>query len=140
VTLLWCEEKGNVVTFNDLAPSYGTPPGSPLLRLGPGLSGTLSGLIMEEDGRQQLRLRLGQPPDDEEAPWDAPLPCSPASVSNPPECWRCATRSWPRRCCVRSAMPCSGSRTDRPGRGGRRLPGAACSRSHRVAGPSTQNP
>ena len=51
----------------------GTPPGSPLLRLGPGLSGTLSGLILEENGRQQLRLRLGQPPRDEEAPWDAPL-------------------------------------------------------------------
>jgi hypothetical protein len=73
VTLLWCEEDGRVVAFNDLAPSYGTPPGSPLLRLGPGLSGTLSGLIMEDGGRQQLRLRLGQPPDDEEAPWDAPL-------------------------------------------------------------------
>jgi hypothetical protein len=73
VTLLWCEVDGSVVTFNDLAPSYGTPPGSPLLRLGPGLSGTLSGLIMEEGGRQQLRLRLGQPPDDEESPWDAPL-------------------------------------------------------------------
>jgi hypothetical protein len=73
VTLLWCEEGGTVLNFNDLAPSYGTPPGSPLLRLGPGLSGTLSGLILEENGRQQLRLRLGQPPADEEAPWDAPL-------------------------------------------------------------------
>jgi hypothetical protein len=73
VTLLWCERDGELLTFNDLAPDYGTPPGSPLLRLGPGLSGTLSGLIMEEGGRQQLRLRLGQPPEDEEAPWDAPL-------------------------------------------------------------------
>lgn len=43
------------------------------MRLGPGLSGTMSGLILEEDGRQQLRLRLGQPPADEEAPWEAPL-------------------------------------------------------------------
>jgi hypothetical protein len=73
VTLLWCEENGALVTFNALAPTYGTPPGTPLLRLGPGLSGTLSGLIMEEGGRQQLRLRLGQPPADEEAPWEAPL-------------------------------------------------------------------
>lgn len=73
VALLWCERDGSLLSFNDLAPEYGTPPGSPLLRLGPGLSGTLSGLIMEEGGRQQLRLRLGQPPDDEEAPWDAPL-------------------------------------------------------------------
>jgi hypothetical protein len=73
VTLMWCEQNGELLTFNDLAPDYGTPPGSPLLRLGPGLSGTMSGLILEENGRQQLRLRLGQPPDDEEAPWDAPL-------------------------------------------------------------------
>jgi hypothetical protein len=73
VTLLWCEQQGELLAFNDLAPDYGTPPGSPLLRLGPGLSGTLSGLILEEGGRQQLRLRLGQPPEDEEAPWDAPL-------------------------------------------------------------------
>lgn len=73
VTLLWCEQNGSLLTFNDLAPDYGTPPGSPLLRLGPALSGTLSGLVLEESGRQQLRLRLGQPPEDEEAPWDAPL-------------------------------------------------------------------
>jgi hypothetical protein len=73
VTLLWCERNGELLVFNDLAPDYGTPPGSPLLRLGPGLSGTLSGLILEEDGRQQLRLRLGRPPEDEEAPWDATL-------------------------------------------------------------------
>jgi hypothetical protein len=73
VTLLWCEEEGQLLVFNDLAPSDGTPPGSPLLRLGPGLSGTLSGLVLEEDGRLQLRLRLGQPPEDEEAPWEAPL-------------------------------------------------------------------
>jgi hypothetical protein len=73
VTLMWCEEAGALLTFNDLAPDYGTPPGSPLIRLGPGLSGSLSGLILEEGGRQQLRVRLGQAPEDENAPWDAPL-------------------------------------------------------------------
>ena len=73
VRLLWCERDGSLLSFNDLAPDYGTPPGSPLLRLGPGRSGTLSGLVLEEGGRQQLRLRLGQPPLDEEAPWEAPL-------------------------------------------------------------------
>jgi len=73
VALLWCEEAGRLLAFNDLAPEHGTPPGSPLLRLGPGLSGTLSGLVLEENGRQQLRLRLGQPPADEERPWDGPL-------------------------------------------------------------------
>lgn len=73
VALLWCERDGALATFADLAPEYGIPPGSPLMRLGPGLSGTMSGLIREEDGRQQLRLRLGQPPADEEAPWEAAL-------------------------------------------------------------------
>lgn len=73
VSLLWCERDGALAAFSDLAPDYGVPPGSPLLRLGPGLSGTMSGLILEEGGRQQLRLRLGQPPVDEEAPWEAPL-------------------------------------------------------------------
>jgi hypothetical protein len=73
VALLWCEENDRLLAFSDLAPDYGIPPGSPLLRLGPGLSGTLSGLILEENGRQQLRLRLGQTPEDEEAPWAAPL-------------------------------------------------------------------
>lgn len=73
ITLLWCERAGSLATFSDLAPDYGIPPGSPLMRLGPGLSGTMSGLILEEGGRQQLRLRLGQPPSDDEAPWEAPL-------------------------------------------------------------------
>lgn len=73
VSLLWCERDGSLATFEDLAPATGTPPGSPLMRLGPGLAGTLSGLVLEEDGRQQLRLRLGQPPADENLPWEAPL-------------------------------------------------------------------
>jgi hypothetical protein len=73
VTLLWCEKDGELARFADLAPDYGIPPGSPLMRLGPGLSGTMSGLILEEDGRQQLRLRLGQAPTDEGAPWESPL-------------------------------------------------------------------
>jgi hypothetical protein len=73
VSLLWCERDGALAVFSDLAPDYGVPPGSPLMRLGPGLSGTMSGLILEEDGRQQLRLRLGQPPTDDDAAWEAPL-------------------------------------------------------------------
>jgi hypothetical protein len=73
VALLWCESDGALAIFSDLAPDYGIPPGSPLMRLGPGLSGTMSGLILEEGGKQQLRLRLGQPPADPEAPWEAPL-------------------------------------------------------------------
>lgn len=73
VALLWCETDGRLVEFRDLSPTPEPPPGSPLLRLGPALAGTLSGLILEEGGRQQLRLRLGQPPVDETKPWEAPL-------------------------------------------------------------------
>jgi hypothetical protein len=73
VALLWCERDGSLAEFADLAPDYGIPPGSPLLRLGPGLSGAMSGLVREEGGRQQLRLRLGQPPADEADPWHAPI-------------------------------------------------------------------
>ncbi len=73
VSLLWCEEDGKLATFRELGPPAGPPPGSPLLRLGPSLSGELSGLVFEEEGRQQLRLRLGQPPADEARVWDAPL-------------------------------------------------------------------
>jgi hypothetical protein len=73
VALLWCEEGGRIIEFKAFSPTPEPPPGSPLLRLGPALAGTLSGLIMDEGGRQQLRLRLGQPPADETRPWAAPL-------------------------------------------------------------------
>lgn len=73
IALLWCERAGKLLRFRDLAPAQGIPAGSPLMRLGPGLSGALSGLIREESGRQQLRLRLGQPPADGEDPWQVPL-------------------------------------------------------------------
>ena len=73
VALLWCERDGRLEDFAAFSPTPEPPPGSPLLRLGPALAGTLSGLVLEEGGRQQLRLRLGQPPDDETRPWLAPL-------------------------------------------------------------------
>ncbi len=73
VALLWCEEDASLITFREAGPAAGPPPGSPLLRLGPVMAGELAGLVLEEDGRRQLRLRLGQPPEDESTPWDAPL-------------------------------------------------------------------
>ena len=73
VALLWCDEDGRLLEFRDFSPSPEPPPGSPLMRLGPALAGTLSGLILEESGRQQLRLRLGQLPLDETRLWEAPL-------------------------------------------------------------------
>lgn len=72
LTLLWVAQGDELAEFRDLASTAGPPPGSPLLRLGPAFAGSLSGLILEEDGRQQMRLRLGQLPADEDRPWDAP--------------------------------------------------------------------
>jgi len=73
LALMWCEKDGLLLSFRDVSPSTEPPPGSPLMRLGPALAGTLSGLIMEDGGRQQLRLRLGTPPQDETRLWDSAL-------------------------------------------------------------------
>ena len=62
-----------VVSFGDVAPQAGPPPDPPLARLGPAISGALSGLILEDGGRLQMRLGLVQPPDDPDRPWRAPL-------------------------------------------------------------------
>ncbi len=72
VALLWVEIGDSLATFRDLASPAGPPPDPPLLRLGPALSGELSGMIRETAGRQMLRLRLGVAPADEARPWDVP--------------------------------------------------------------------
>jgi hypothetical protein len=73
VSLLWVADDDGLVSFRDLGPSAGPPPDPPLLRLGPLIAGALSGMILEEGGRQMLRLRMGVPPRDERLPWEAPL-------------------------------------------------------------------
>jgi len=73
VSLLWVADRDGLVSFRDLGPSAGPPPDPPLLRLGPLIAGALSGMILEEGGRQMLRLRMGIPPPDERLPWEAPL-------------------------------------------------------------------
>lgn len=72
-TILWVEEAEGLATFSELAPSAGPPPGSPLDRLGPALAGGLSGLILEDAGRLQIRLGLVVPPDPPDRPWRAPV-------------------------------------------------------------------
>ncbi len=62
-----------VVPFRDVAPDAGPPPDPPLARLGPAISGALSGLILEDGGRLQMRLGLVHPPDDPARPWRVPL-------------------------------------------------------------------
>lgn len=71
--VLWVADDDGVVSFSDVAPAAGPPPDPPLTRLGPALSGALSGLIREEDGRLAIRLTPVAPPADATRPWRAPL-------------------------------------------------------------------
>lgn len=73
LTVLWVADEAGVASFRDVAPSAGPPPDPPLGRLGPSMSGALSGLILEDGGRLQMRLGLIAPPDDPTRPWRVPL-------------------------------------------------------------------
>lgn len=73
LTLLWVVDGEGVISFRDAAPAAGPPPDPPLTRLGPSLAGALSGLILEDAGRLQLRVGALVPPDDPARPWRAPL-------------------------------------------------------------------
>ena len=73
LTVLWVADDEGVVSFRDVAPAAGPPPDPPLARLGPAVAGALSGLILEDAGRLQLRLGGVVPPDDPTRPWGAPL-------------------------------------------------------------------
>jgi hypothetical protein len=73
LTLLWVADDDGVLTFRDAAPLAGPPPDPPVMRLGPALSGALSGLILEEDGRLCVRLAPIAPADDDRLPWLSPI-------------------------------------------------------------------
>jgi hypothetical protein len=73
MAILWVADADGVVSFRDVAPTAGPPPDPPLGRLGPGVSGALSGLILEDAGRLQMRLGLVAAPDDPTRPWRTPL-------------------------------------------------------------------
>jgi hypothetical protein len=73
LAVAWVTDDEGVVSFRDVAPVAGPPPDPPLARLGPAVSGALSGLILEDDGRLQMRLGLIAPPDDPARPWRVPL-------------------------------------------------------------------
>jgi hypothetical protein len=70
--VLWIGDDEGIVRFTDVAPAAGPPPDPPLARLGPALSGALSGLILEEDGRLCIRLAPVAPPEDPTRPWRMP--------------------------------------------------------------------
>jgi hypothetical protein len=71
--ILWVVDETGVVPFRDVAPDAGPPADPPLARLGPAMSGALSGLILEDGGRLQMRLGLIRPPDRPDRPWLAPI-------------------------------------------------------------------
>ena len=73
LAVLWVTDGSDVISFRDVAPAAGPPPDPPLGRLGPAVSGALSGLILEDDGRLQMRLGYIAPPDDADRPWRSPL-------------------------------------------------------------------
>lgn len=73
LAVLWVTDDEGVVSFREVAPASGPPPEPPLMRLGPSLAGSLSGLILEENGRIQLRLTPLVPPEDDARPWRCPL-------------------------------------------------------------------
>ena len=70
--ILWVADRAGLATFVELAPAAEPPPEPPLARLGPALVGGLSGLILEDAGRLQIRLGLAVPPADPERPWRCP--------------------------------------------------------------------
>jgi hypothetical protein len=72
LAVLWVEDDAGVPRFRDLAPASGPPPEPPLMRLGPSFAGALSGFILEEAGRLQIRLAPVAPPEDPARPWGMP--------------------------------------------------------------------
>jgi hypothetical protein len=73
LAVLWVVDDEGIVPCRLVAPAAGPPPDPPHARLGPLISGSLSGFVLEDEGRQQLRLRLPVPPDEADRPWSAPL-------------------------------------------------------------------
>lgn len=71
-SILWVAAPDGLATFVELAPPSGPPPDPPLARLGPSIAGGLSGMILEDAGRLQIRLGLVVPPEDPERPWRCP--------------------------------------------------------------------
>ena len=71
--ILWiADDADRLVSFVELAPVAGPPPEPPITRLGPALAGGLSGLILEDAGRLQVRLAPVVPPEEADRPWRAP--------------------------------------------------------------------
>ncbi len=73
LAILWLADDEAVISFTDLAPSSGPPPDPPLGRIGPAVSGALSGMILEDDGRLQMRIATVAPAENPDRPWRVPV-------------------------------------------------------------------
>jgi hypothetical protein len=69
---LWAEDSEGVIEARTVAPAAGPPPVPPLQVIGPTLSNALMGLLDQEDGRQLIRMRMGEAEDPAEL-WRRPL-------------------------------------------------------------------
>ncbi|HEU4673773.1 MAG TPA: hypothetical protein VFS32_12825 [Candidatus Limnocylindrales bacterium] len=83
LAVVWLADDEGVVSWREIAPRAGPPPDPPLVRLGPILSGALSGLIREEGGRLGVRLGPVAPPDDPTQPWRSPAALRAAFLFEP---------------------------------------------------------
>ena len=72
VFTLWVEDDEGVIEARTVAPAAGPPPAPPLQVIGPSLANALMGLLDQEDGRQLIRMRMGEA-EDEAEPWRRPL-------------------------------------------------------------------
>ncbi|MDA8203144.1 MAG: hypothetical protein M0Z49_10340 [Chloroflexi bacterium] len=72
LAVLFAHDDAGIMEAEEFAPRSGPPPVPPLFVMGPALAGALSGLILEEGGRQQIRLALPASAD-ERRPWRQPL-------------------------------------------------------------------
>ena len=72
LAVLWVEDDDGLVPFADLGPAAGPPPEPPAARLGLSLGGGLSGLILEDAGRLQIRVAPAIVAEDPDRPWRAP--------------------------------------------------------------------
>ena len=73
LAILWLADDEAVIPFTDLAPGGGPPPDPPLGRVGPAVSGALSGMILEDDGRLQMRIATVVPAENPDRPWRVPV-------------------------------------------------------------------
>jgi hypothetical protein len=72
IAILWVADDEGVPAFTELAPASGPPPDPPAGRLGNAMAGSLSGMILEDDGHLQVRLGPLVAPPDPQRPWRTP--------------------------------------------------------------------